>query len=343
MARTRAEVISEMVDSGLFSDDEIRSAIKPKKATPPTSKDYTDPTALIKQAAPSNLLSMLGVGSANAPDATRLGAAMLPGGDPNEMVEGFSGLMRNPRQIPAALSRMGFTQNGAALTPEEELPSMAGALAGVAIETAAMPKMGAPKVKANGPFTAGIADPSTVAPGALKKAQQALGAAKTSARATDPSAARFRRLLGNKSGFTKLAEEGKSLVDEGLGEAMDATELLAYKEALGKSQALGGTLSGDYAAAVAKINQIISAKFPEMAQAISKTATNYAAAGADSASIPWLTLAIDPRVGLTKMATLPAVRNAAGAAVGMGFNNSSKLIPAINASLGFRRTREQSR
>lgn len=35
MARSREEIISEMVDSGLFTDDEIRQAVKPAVTTPP--------------------------------------------------------------------------------------------------------------------------------------------------------------------------------------------------------------------------------------------------------------------------------------------------------------------
>lgn len=40
MARSRQEVISEMVDSGLFSDDEIRSAVK-KQSAPPAAEPVT--------------------------------------------------------------------------------------------------------------------------------------------------------------------------------------------------------------------------------------------------------------------------------------------------------------
>jgi hypothetical protein len=307
-------------------------------AAPPPSDNYADPTALIKQAAPSRILGAAGAASVNAPDVFSGLASMMPGGNPQEMMQSARGLMRNPGQVAAGAERFGAVLNNAAPTDAEMAPFAMGTAAGAITEMAAMPGVGKMGPKAGNAFSAGFKDPSTALPGALGRAQKAVGVAKEAARVEGTAKAeRFRRLLNKKEGSSKLAEEGMKYIDEGLGDAMNATELLAYKEALGKTQALGGTFAGDYAGAVAKINQIIAQRFPELSEAISKTAMNYVARGAKPESVPWLTLAIDPKVGLAKLISGPTAARAAGAVTGLGFRAGAKSAPSINSSLGFGR------
>lgn len=59
MARSREEVISEMVDSGLFSDDEIRSAVKQQEPAAPAPQSGLDRYQDSQLGSPAQLLQMI--------------------------------------------------------------------------------------------------------------------------------------------------------------------------------------------------------------------------------------------------------------------------------------------
>lgn len=349
MARTKAEVISEMVDSGLFSDDEIRAAVKGVPAQPaneaaPAQQQAVakpmgpfatmnklasdaDPTRLIKRAAPSNLLPLMGVASVNAPSATTAAVNMIPGiGDPTKVLPAIKGVIKNPRQIPKALQRMGAVQSGGRPTEQEALPVLAGKVAGTVIEATAQPSLSPKGIKARGPFTAGLKDPSTAIPGSFERAGQALNTARGAARAGESAseASRLRVMLQKPAGVTKVAEEAKAALEA--GKELTVTQLLAYKDALGQMQARGGAFANDYKMALDLTKELIAKKAPDLAEATGKMAVNYLAKG-NGPQFPWFTTALDPKVGVAKMATMPVVRNAVGAAL----NPAVKVIPKLGS------------
>jgi hypothetical protein len=197
-----------------------------------------------------------------------------------------------------------------------------------------MPNIGFGGVKPSGPFTAGLAAPETALPGALKSAGQELGAAKIAARAGEDvgEAARLRNLLTKPTGIATVAEEGLKAADKGFT-ASTPTQLMAYREALGQMQAKGGTFANDYKTAYDAATQALVQKAPELAGAIKKYAVNALASGGPSASIPWLTAAMNPAVGATKLGLSAALSGGAQNLAGAGLNVAGRNAGPITSAL----------
>lgn len=180
-------------------------------------------------------------------------------------------------------------------------------------------------VKPTGPYTAALKEPEVALPGALNRAQMALGASKQAARVGEDAgeAARLRGMIDTPGGVRKLANEAIKLVDGGAKAAEDVsnTQLLAYREALGKMQAKGGTFANDYKQAFDKLSALLKEKAPDLAETMASTRLNYLAHEGPEFKIPFLEGSISPTVGALKgtysaMRTAP-VRRIAGAAVNM--------------------------
>jgi len=296
-----------------------------------------DPTQLIKQAAPSNLLKLAGVGGVNAPGIAGAVLNALPGvGNPSQIMPAIQNIQRNPSQGLQAFKRMAAVQGGGATTPQETIPALAGQIAGTGLEMitpSISPSIKSPlqNIKPNSPFTAGMVEPSTALPGALDRANKELGGARTAARAIDDAkeTSRLRMLMNISAGKAKLAEEGKAAIEAGAD--LSVTQLENYGEAMGKMMEKGGSNANDYANAIAKAREMLQWKAPELVEKIEKSAVNYLAKGKGD-KIPWITLAINPKVGLMKAATLPSVQNTLGAVVGAPARIAAKAIaPVVNS------------
>lgn len=310
----------------LNSDPELLGRFKqkhgldiPEAPKPPSMASQfssLNPMEVLKQAAPSNMMKLAGVGAANAPGFASLAinAAFPMVGNGNQVLPAIQNIRQNPGQGMTALKRIASVNSGEPLMRKEVIPARVGQVGGAAIEMM-VPSLGTANIKAKGPFTAGLKDPSTVLPGNFEKVGEELGKAKQLARLGEKTndASRFRVMLQKPSGVTKLAEEGKVALES--GKDIPVTNLLAYKEALGKAQAEGGTFANDYKIAKDLANELIKAKAPDLSVKLEKMATNFAAKGNPKASFPWFTTALDPKIGLVKAATLPIVKNAAGAAL----------------------------
>jgi hypothetical protein len=295
---------------------EQMGAAAPQPAPSPQAgidSSVPNPSELLNQAAPSNLLKLAGVASVNAPGMVGAAVNSIPGiGQLSQLPMLAANIQKNPQQGKKALMRMAEVNAGAPVTAEERIPATAGKVAGNVLEMMA-PTEKLSGIKATGPFTAGLKMPSTALPGSLEKAGAELGAAKVAARAGEDAgvAKQMRMMLQTPKGTLKLAEDGKAQL-EGKKD-IPMTKLLAYKEALGKMQAEGGTFANDYAQASQLASQMIKEKAPELAAKLEQMATNFKALG-DKKSFPWFTTAVNPKVGLAKLVTLPGIRNAAGAA-----------------------------
>lgn len=292
-----------------------------------------DATNLIKQAAPSNLLKLAGVGTQNAPGVAGAVLNSLPGiGNPAQIMLSLQNVQQNPSQGKEALRRIALVNAGGALTPQEVKPALAGQAAGTALEMMT-PSLGTKNIKASNPFMAGVKEPSTALPGTFEKAGQELGAAKIAARSGENAAdaARLRVMLQKPAGVTKLAEEGKALLES--GKDVPVTRLLAYREALGKVQAEGGSFANDYKVARDAADELLSKKAPELVSKLKKMAVNYAARGNPKASFPWFTFALNPEVGLAKAATLPVVQNTLGAVASPLVTDFPKVAAGVNTAV----------
>lgn len=304
------------------------SQSQPEKSFSDIAKE-ADATQLIQQAAPSNLLKKVGIASANAPGIAGAIINSLPGiGNPQQIMPSLQNIQANPGQASTALKRIVATQAGDPLRQKEILPASIGQAAGTALEMTA-PNLSTEGVSASGPFSAGIKRPSTALPGTFDEAQNALGAARSAARAADDAdqASRFRVLLRLPAGQAKLAEEGKSAIEA--GKDLSVTQLEAYGEALGKMQERGGAFADDYAKARAMAREMLQWKAPDLVNKIEESAVNYAAKG-DPRAFPWLIGSLNPKVGIAKLATLPAVQNAIGAGTGMIAQGAPQVAPVAD-------------
>lgn len=273
-----------------------------------------DATTGIQQAAPSNLGRMAGIASVNAPGVTSAVVNSIPGiGQPSQIMPSLQNIRQNPGQLKQAGQRLIATQAGQPLKPQEKAPALVGQAAGTALEVAGPPSLGRPNIKPTGPFTAGLKAPETALPGEFNAAGEALGKAKTAARAGEDikDAARVRGLLSKPAGVGKLAEE--ALTELKSGKDIPITRLLAYKEAVGKMQAEGGTFANDYAQAQQVASQMIAKKAPDLAEKLERMHINFLARGNPKATFPWFTVALNHATGLMKAATLPVIKNTAGA------------------------------
>lgn len=304
----------------LNSDPNLLERFRQKHGLPSSSNSMNDsglpfisPTQLIERAAPSNLMKLAGVASVNAPGAVGTIINSFPAiGNPSQIVPAVKNVQKNPGQIIASIKRMSDVQNGAQLTAIEKKPAIAGQIAGTALEMMA-PSLGTKNIKADTPFKAGLKDPSSILPGAFEKVGKEYGSAKSIARMGENVAdtTRLRVLLSKPAGVAKVAEEGKAMMES--GKEVSVTRLLAYREALGKMQAEGGTFANDYAVAKDKATELLKQKAPDLVAKMEKMAIQYAAKG-DGKTLPWFTLAVNPKVGAAKAATWAPASNAIGAA-----------------------------
>lgn len=299
--------------------DQLKSAVSmaagkmgkiPQK---PQQQQSFNPLDLIQKLAPSNVMKQAGIAGVNAPGVTGALLGSLPGSNPSEIMPSLRNIQQNPNQLKNAFQRTQQVSQGSPMTPTEKIPANIGQAAGTMMEMTA-PSFGTEGMKAKTPFMAGIKDPGTALPGAMERAGSEYGISKTLARqGEDPKEAlRLRMMLTSPSGTSKLAEEAMMKMRNGTDASV--THLLAYRDALGKMQAEGGTFANDYKIAKDMTTKILSEKSPDLIPKMEKMATNYAAKGKPK-TFPWFISAVDPKMGALKAATMPGVQNAAGAAV----------------------------
>lgn len=275
------------------------------------------PINTLKALAPSNVLKQVGVASANAPAAFNLAFNALPGQNPAQILPSLQNVQQNPGQAGTALKRIIQVQGGGGLTEKERLPALAGQTAGTLVEIAGMPSFGTEAIKAKGPFMAGIKRPSTVLPGSFEKAGEALGKAKTEAGAgiDSPAVHNILKKLEVPKEAKKLLTEAREWVQRGMKFDISTAKMLAYKQVLGEAQAEGGAFADVYAQATKKLTEKIAERSPKLDAAIKEMALNFVAQGNPPSKFPWFTTALNPKVGLAKIATLPVTKNVAGAAL----------------------------
>lgn len=308
-------------------------------ATPPTSitspSNIPNPMEFINQAKPSNLLKLAGVGSANAPGIAGTLINSLPGiGTASQIMPAIQNIQANPTQGKEALRRISMVNSGGALTPKEVIPANIGQVGGTLLEMMT-PEPGGLKIKARGPFTAGLKDPSTALPGAFEKAGQALGKAKSEAGAgiDSPQVHKILRTLENPKAARQLLTEAREWVQRGMKFNISNAKALAYKQVLGEAQAEGGTFADVYAQGVERLSGFLAKRSPKLAGELENMATNFAARGNPKASFPFFTTALDPKIGLAKAATLPIVRNVAGAVTAKTLSAIPRALPVVDSTI----------
>lgn len=317
--------ILQKLDKAGYDVSGMSGAIEtPKRAptvTPEAVNEASNPQAMLKMAAPSNIGKMAGVAAANAPGITSALVNSLPGiGNPSAIMPAMQNIVQNPSQGLQAARRAIETQGGAQMTPDEQTQANMGQAAGTAMEMAGPTGLNK-GIKPSGPFTAGVNTPATAAPGALKAANAELGAAKLAAKAGDDAGetARLRRLMSKQSGVSKVAEEAITKLDEGAKD-LSVTAMLAYRKALGAMQSQGGEFANDYKTALDKVSELLAKKSPEVSKSLAKSRINFQANDGAEFRMPALTMAVDHGVGAAKMAInaakMAGPRNLAGAAVG---------------------------
>lgn len=313
-----------------FDPNELK---KVKDAQQQQTQPVGDFQSNLKQLAPSNVMKNIGVASANAPGATQIAANMLPGGNPQQIMQGVQNVSQNPQQILQAFNRVAQVNSGQPMTPQEKPLGIGGQIGGMAIEAGAGPNP-FETIKPTGPFTAGLSHPESAVPGALKESGKVVGETKDLARRLDDPAiaARLRRLLSSPSGVSKVAEEGKAAVEAGKNSSV--TELLAYRQALGAMQSKGGTFANDYKNAFDLATEQLAKKAPEVMAAMKNYSINALARTGEDFHFPTLTTAIDPTIGGIKAAynvlKMAPVRNTIGAALSHPNAIASPLLEAFN-------------
>lgn len=121
--------------------------------------------------------------------------------------------------------------------------------------------------KPEGPFSAAFDSPSVVSKTVRGNILKELGAAKQAAKVGDDvaEASRLRRMLSiGQAGKVKLAEEAIENLQK--GRPMSTTQLLAYKEALGKVGTKGGTFADDYIKGAKEIGRMLHEQAPNVAK-----------------------------------------------------------------------------
>jgi hypothetical protein len=286
-----------------------------QKPSQPTNFNVPSPQDMLSQLAPSNVLKQVGVASANAPGATQLLSGSIPGMNPMDIMSGINNLRKDPGQINRAIQRPMQVSQGSPLTQKEKLPAYAGQAAGVGLEMMS-PVMGRKGVGIEGktPFTAGMKKPSTAFPFLFEDAGKEYGSAKTLARKGEDTRETFRlmKMLRSDGGSGRLADEARSVLKS--GKDVPVTNLLAYRDALGKMQSEGGVFADDYKVYKDMATEMLRKKSPDLVNKMENMALKYASEGKGN-RIPWFTLALDPKVGAIKSATMPGVQNMMGAAL----------------------------
>ncbi len=305
---------------------------QPQSSLLDTVAENIQPNRLAQTGSPSNLFKLAGVASANAPGAAGMLLNSMPGGDASQITPSLLNVIRKPGQVRNALTRMAQVQGGSPLTSQEKVPAYTGQVVGTGIEMLAPNVFKEIPMKADGPFMAGVQAPSTALPGAFNRAGKALGEAKSLAGAGDESleVSRVLARMEDPKEAGLMLGEARDWVRNGMKGEKSLAELMAYQDLLGKAQSAGGKLSNVYASGVRKIASVIESKFPDLAAKTEKMRLNYLAEGK---SFPWLMAAINPKVAAAKIFTLPQVRNAAGAVLGIGKNlleRSNVTIPLAN-------------
>lgn len=201
------------------------------------------------------------------------------------------------------------------------------------------------EMKPTGPFTAGLKSPRTALPGEFDAAQEALGKAKTvaSGAGLDPvqsaQISRFENIFasGSKAHIGKLAREGKAALES--GRELTSAEMVSYRAAFGKAQAMGGPYANEWAKRLSVIDSQLGQKYPQLLSAIRRSALNYLATGGEEFKLPSLTLAVDHGVGAAKTlinaSKTGAVKNAAGAALGLAARRPGMIATGTNVLMKY--------
>lgn len=318
------DTLSEEELDLLNNDPEMLAAFKAKYAEPESAIQVPPPQEALQSLAPSNIGKQAGMAAVNAPGVMSAAVNAIPGmGNPAAIPGAVQNIQQNPGQVKKAFQRGMAVSQGQPMTPQEKIPGYGGMAAGMALEAYTSP-LSFEGIKATGPFTAGLKQPSSALPGALGRAGDELGAAKRLARVTEDTAeaSRLRKMLSKEGGVAKVADEAIKVLER--TQHAETTHLLAYREALGRMQAKGGVFADDYKQAFDKVTKLLAERSPELAKELSKYATTALAKEGPEFSFPALTTAVNPAVGALKagynMTQMAPVRAAAGALTGIGTN-----------------------
>jgi hypothetical protein len=80
-------------------------------------------------------------------------------------------------------------------------------------------------------------------------------------------------------------------------------------------------------------SEMLTKKSPDLMKKMETMSTNFTARGNPKTRFPWVTTAINPEVGIAKAATMPAVQNAAGAAVSPAVHAPAQMSSLLNQLL----------
>jgi hypothetical protein len=180
-----------------------------------------------------------------------------------------------------------------------------------------------------GPLGAGAANPELAIPGQADKALDTLGAAKNAARAGEDlkEAARLRRLIQLPAGRTKLSEEAIDHISNGTD--LSPTQLLAYREALGKVSTKGGTFANDFAQARRILTDQLEQKVPGITRILSKARAALLAKGQGDTPLSLIGAVMASPVA--RAFKFPGASTVVGA---LGRGAAEALQPAAQASIG---------
>jgi hypothetical protein len=189
---------------------------------------------------------------------------------------------------------------------------------------------GLSSVRAAGPFTAALNEPGLGIPGGPKRALEALGAAKTAARAGEDlgDASRLRKMLSTPGGRIKLSEE--AIAASKSGQEVSATQALAYREALGKVQDKGGTFAGDYRVARQYFSSELERLAPGLMKKMGSARKAFLALGRGNEPTGLIEAVANPVANVAKALAFPGARAAAGA---LTRASAEAAVPTATASL----------
>lgn len=186
--------------------------------------------------------------------------------------------------------------------------------------------------KPTGPISATFDNPSLASGGVRQQILTELGVSKDAAMAGDDlaEAARLRAMLGGGPAKNiKLAEEAIDAVKS--GKDLTNTQLLAYEEALGKTQSRGGTFANVYKNARTAIREMLKEQAPTVAKYKTLARNVFLAQGEGEAPVTSLIDAI--RNPATQAMKNPNIQRALGASTRVGLEAAPPLTASAVAAL----------
>lgn len=197
---------------------------------------------------------------------------------------------------------------------------------GTAAAGGALLKNGVRATAVDGPLSAGVNSPSLVFKTVRKRIMNELGDAKAAAMTGESltEGQRLMRMLRTPGGQGKLADEAIKAVEN--GSKLSNTQLLAYEEALGKTQTKGGTFTEIYQGARTAIRSQLKDQAPTLFKYKALARKVFQSQGQGEATTSLIKAIQNP---VSSAATLPGAQRVIGAGIRAG---SEALFPGFVGS-----------